>query len=225
VTDGFKVSAAHCAEPGNDVPECCQIKNDQISAGISAGGGEMGGLDRAGRMTVLFFFSRKARWGRLRAFGRQSLRNRAADYAQYQPTRCHLVGGDDLINFYNDAYRQTMGPEPPSVRGSDPSAAANAGLKSGDIIRPPDRAGDARRRCGPGHGKPAVPGDTSGRLGAGLLGPNGYRPIDEGRRRRAGVLVFAAKWGPRMFDATRAAREERGSELARVQQIGPDRRA
>src|ERR1700726_1906289 len=121
--------------------------------------------------------------------------------------------GPELIQFYNDAYRQTMGPE------RHPSALGQRGRdcwqEIWDIIGPQIeqvmRGGGATW-----HENQLVPVTRHGRLEQ-VYWTYGYSPIDEDDG-IGGVLVVCR-------DVTRdflasVALSERESELARVQQIG-----
>ena len=118
--------------------------------------------------------------------------------------------GPQLIQFYNDAYRQTMGPE--SIRRAGSARPGMLGRNLGHH-RSADRAGDERRR-GDLARKPAVAGHPSRQLRQHFW-TYGYSPIDDDDR-IGGVLVVCR-------DVTRrraAVLREREAELARVQQIG-----
>src|SRR5665647_2171521 len=121
--------------------------------------------------------------------------------------------GPELIQFYNDAYRQTMGPE------RHPSALGQHGRECWAEIWPIIGPQIEQVMSGGGatwHENQLVPVTRHGRLEE-VYWTYGYSPIDEGDR-VGGVLVVCR-------DVTRdylAAAElrEREAELARVQQIG-----
>lgn len=121
--------------------------------------------------------------------------------------------GPDLIQFYNDAYRQTMGPE------RHPGALGQRGRECWaeiwDIIGP-----QIEQVMSGGHATwhedHLVPVTRHGRLEQ-VYWTYGYSPIDEGDR-VGGVLVVCR-------DVTKdhlavAALREREAELARVQELG-----
>ena len=121
--------------------------------------------------------------------------------------------GTELIQFYNDAYRQTMGPE------RHPRALGQRGRECWEEIWPVIGPQIEQVMSGGGatwHENQLIPVTRHGRLEQ-VYWTYGYSPIDEGDR-VGGVLVVCR-------DVTRdylAAAElrEREAELARVQQIG-----
>ncbi|WP_458760215.1 PAS domain-containing protein [Afipia sp. TerB] len=121
--------------------------------------------------------------------------------------------GPDLIQFYNDAYRQTMGPE------RHPSALGQPGRECWaeiwDIIGP--QIEQVMSGGGPTwHEDQLVPVTRYGRLEQ-VYWTYGYSPIDEGDR-VGGVLVVCRDVTVDHLAAE--ALREREAELARVQQIG-----
>jgi PAS domain S-box-containing protein len=121
--------------------------------------------------------------------------------------------GPDLIQFYNDAYRQTMGPE------RHPSALGQGGRQCWaeiwDIIGPQIE----QVMSGGGatwHENQLVPVTRHGRLEQ-VYWTYGYSPIDEDDG-IGGVLVVCRDVTSDYLAAT--ALREREAELARVQQIG-----
>ena len=121
--------------------------------------------------------------------------------------------GAELIQFYNDAYRQTMGPE------RHPSALGQRGrecwVEIWDIIGPQIeqvmRGGGATW-----HENQLIPVTRHGRLEQ-VYWTYGYSPIDEDDG-IGGVLVVCRDVTSDVVAA--AALREREAELARVQQIG-----
>ena len=121
--------------------------------------------------------------------------------------------GPELIQFYNDAYRQTMGPE------RHPSALGQRGRECWEEIWPIIGPQIEQVMSGGGatwHENQLVPVTRHGRLEQ-VYWTYGYSPIDEGDR-VGGVLVVCR-------DVTRdylaaVALREREVELARVQQLG-----
>ena len=121
--------------------------------------------------------------------------------------------GEELIQFYNDAYRQTMGPE------RHPSALGQRGRECWaeiwDIIGPQIE----QVMSGGGatwHENQLVPVTRHGRLEQ-VYWTYGYSPIDEDDR-VGGVLVVCRDVTKDYLAA--AVLREREAELARVQQIG-----
>src|ERR1700712_4800557 len=121
--------------------------------------------------------------------------------------------GEGLIQFYNDAYRQTMGPE------RHPSALGQCGRECWaeiwDIIGPQIE----QVMSGGGatwHENQLIPVTRHGRLEQ-VYWTYGYSPIDEDDR-IGGVLVVCRDVTGDDLAAT--ALREREAELARVQQIG-----
>src|SRR5947209_2480321 len=121
--------------------------------------------------------------------------------------------GPQLIQFYNDAYRQTMGPE------RHPSALGQRGRECWAEIWPIIGPQIEQVMSGGGptwHENQLVPVTRHGRLEQ-VYWTYDYSPIDEGDR-VGGVLVVCR-------DVTRdylaaAALREREAELPRVQQLG-----
>jgi PAS domain S-box-containing protein len=178
--------------------------NRQTSADFLASGGEMGALTRAYDWSANPL-GRPESWP-------QSLRT-ALRILLNTNHPMFIWWGPKLIQFYNDAYRQTMGPE------RHPSALGQGGRECWaeiwDIIGPQIeqvmRGGGATW-----HENQLVPVTRYGRLEQ-VYWTYGYSPIDEDDR-VGGVLVVCR-------DVTRdymaaAALREREAELARVQQIG-----
>src|SRR5450756_846206 len=121
--------------------------------------------------------------------------------------------GPQLVQFYNDAYRQTMGPE------RHPSALGQRGrecwAESWDIIGPQIE----QVMSGGGatwHENQLIPVTRYGRLEQ-VWWTYGYSPIDEDDG-IGGVLVVCREVTADYLAAT--ALREREAELARVQQIG-----
>src|SRR6267154_2371702 len=121
--------------------------------------------------------------------------------------------GDELIQFYNDAYRQTMGPE------RHPSALGQGGRECWAEIWPIIGPQIEQVMSGGGatwHENQLVPVTRHGKLEQ-VYWTYGYSPIDEDDG-IGGVLVVCR-------DVTKdhlasVALREREAELARVQQIG-----
>jgi len=121
--------------------------------------------------------------------------------------------GPDLIQFYNDAYRQTMGPE------RHPSALGQRGRECWEEIWPIIGPQIEQVMSGGGatwHENQLVPVTRHGRLEE-VYWTYGYSPIDEGDR-VGGVLVVCRDVTKDYLAA--AELREREAELARVQQIG-----
>jgi len=121
--------------------------------------------------------------------------------------------GPELIQFYNDAYRQTMGPE------RHPSALGQRGRECWAEIWPIIGPQIEQVMSGGGatwHENQLVPVTRYGRLEQ-VYWTYGYSPIDEGDR-ISGVLVVCRDVTKEYLAA--AALREREAELARVQQIG-----
>jgi PAS domain S-box-containing protein len=178
--------------------------NGATSADFLAGGGEMGALTRAydWLSTPL---GRPETWP-------QSLRT-AVRILLNTNHPMFIWWGPQLIQFYNDAYRQTMGPE------RHPSALGQRGRECWaeiwDIIGPEIE----QVMSGGGatwHENQLVPVTRHGRLEQ-VYWTYGYSPIDEGDG-VGGVLVVCR-------DVTQdylasVALREREAELARAQQLG-----
>src|SRR5476649_2386088 len=178
--------------------------NRPASADFLAGGGEMGALTRAHDWSSSPL-GKPETWP-------QSLRT-AVRILLNTNHPMFIWWGPDLIQFYNDAYRQTMGPE------RHPSALGQGGRECWaeiwDIIGPQIE----QVMSGGGatwHENQLVPVTRHGRLEQ-VYWTYGYSPIDEDDG-IGGVLVVCR-------DVTRdylaaAVSREREAELARVQQIG-----
>jgi PAS domain S-box-containing protein len=178
--------------------------NRPTSADFLAGGGEMGALTRAYDWSASPL-GRPETWP-------QSLRTTLRILLNTNHPM-FIWWGEGLIQFYNDAYRQTMGPE------RHPSALGQRGRECWaeiwDIIGPQIE----QVMSGGGatwHENQLVPVTRHGSLEQ-VYWTYGYSPIDEGDR-VGGVLVVCR-------DVTRdylaaAVLREREAELARVQQIG-----
>jgi PAS domain S-box-containing protein len=178
--------------------------NGPTLADFLAGGGEMGALTRAYDWSASPLGAPDT-WP-------QSLRT-ALRILLNTNHPMFIWWGEELIQFYNDAYRQTMGPE------RHPSALGQRGRECWaeiwDIIGP-----QIKQVMGGGgatwHENQLVPVTRHGRLEQ-VYWTYGYSPIDEDDR-VGGVLVVCR-------DVTRdylaaAVLREREAELARVQQIG-----
>jgi PAS domain S-box-containing protein len=176
----------------------------QTSADFLAGGGEMGALTRAYDWSASPL-GRPETWP-------QSLRT-ALRILLNSNHPMFIWWGEELIQFYNDAYRQTMGPE------RHPSALGQRGRQCWaeiwDVIGPQIeqvmRGGGATW-----HENQLVPVTRHGRLEQ-VYWTYGYSPIDEDDG-IGGVLVVCR-------DVTKdylgsVALREREAELARVQQLG-----
>jgi len=178
--------------------------NRPTSADFLAGGGEMAELTRAYDWSATPLGKPEA-WP-------QSLRT-AVRILLNTNHPMFIWWGPDLIQFYNDAYRQTMGPE------RHPSALGQRGRECWQEIWPIIGPQIEQVMSGGGatwNENQLVPVTRHGRLEQ-VYWTYGYSPIDEGDR-VGGVLVVCR-------DVTRdylAAAElrEREAELARVQQIG-----
>jgi PAS domain S-box-containing protein len=178
--------------------------NGPTVADFLAGGGEMGALTRA--------YDWSASPLGLAETWPQSLRTTLRILLNTNHPM-FIWWGEELIQFYNDAYRQTMGPE------RHPSALGQRGRECWaeiwDIIGPQIE----QVMSGGGatwHENQLVPVTRHGRLEQ-VYWTYGYSPIDEDDR-VGGVLVVCR-------DVTRdylaaAVLREREAELARVQQIG-----
>ena len=178
--------------------------NRPTSADFLAGGGEMGALTRAHDWSASPLGPPEI-WP-------QSLRT-AVRILLNTNHPMFIWWGPELIQFYNDAYRQTMGPE------RHPSALGQRGRECWEEIWPIIGPQIEQVMSGGGatwHENQLVPVTRHGRVEQ-VYWTYGYSPIDEGDR-VGGVLVVCR-------DVTRdylAAAElrEREAELARVQQIG-----
>ena len=178
--------------------------NRPTSADFLAGGGEMGALTRAHDWSATPV-GKPESWS-------QSLRT-AVRILLNTNHPMFIWWGPELIQFYNDAYRQTMGPE------RHPSALGQRGRECWEEIWPIIGPQIEQVMSGGGatwHENQLVPVTRHGRLEQ-VYWTYGYSPIDEGDR-VGGVLVVCR-------DVTRdylaaAALREREVELARVQQLG-----
>ena len=178
--------------------------NRPTSADFLAGGGEMGALTRAYDWSATPL-GKPEIWP-------QSLRT-AVRILLNTNHPMFIWWGPELIQFYNDAYRQTMGPE------RHPSALGQRGRECWDEIWPIIGPQIEQVMSGGGatwHENQLVPVTRHGRLEQ-VYWTYGYSPIDEGDR-VGGVLVVCR-------DVTRdylaaAALRDREAELARVQQLG-----
>src|SRR6195952_3124273 len=173
-------------------------------ADFLAGGGEMGALTRAHDWSANPIGAPDS-WP-------QSLRT-AVRILLNTNHPMFIWWGEGLIQFYNDAYRQTMGPE------RHPSALGQGGRECWaeiwDIIDPQIeqvmRGGGATW-----HENQLVPVTRYGRL-EDVYWTYGFSPIDEDDR-VGGVLVVCRDVTKEHFAAL--ASREREAELARVQHIG-----
>jgi PAS domain S-box-containing protein len=178
--------------------------NRPTSADFLAGGGEMGALMRAYDWSGSPLGPPQA-WP-------QSLRT-ALRILLNTNHPMFIWWGEDLIQFYNDAYRQTMGPE------RHPSALGQRGracwAEIWDVIGPQIEqvmnGGGATW-----HENQLIPVTRHGRLEQ-VYWTYGYSPLDEGDS-IGGVLVVCRDVTKDFLAA--AALREREAELARVQQIG-----
>ena len=178
--------------------------NKLASADFLSGGGEMGALTRAHDWSANPL-GKPETWP-------QSLRT-ALRILLNTNHPMFIWWGEDLIQFYNDAYRQTMGPE------RHPSALGQPGRECWAEIWPIIGPQIEQVMSGGGptwHENQLVPVTRFGKLEQ-VYWTYGYSPIDEDDG-IGGVLVVCR-------DVTRdylasVALREREAELARVQQIG-----
>jgi PAS domain S-box-containing protein len=178
--------------------------NRPTSADFLAGGGEMGALTRAYDWSASSL-GKPETWP-------QSLRT-AVRILLNTNHPMFIWWSDELIQFYNDAYRQTMGPE------RHPSALGQGGRECWAEIWPIIGPQIEQVMSGGGatwHENQLVPVTRHGRLEQ-VYWTYGYSPIDEDDG-IGGVLVVCR-------DVTKdylasVALREREAELARVQQIG-----
>jgi PAS domain S-box-containing protein len=178
--------------------------NTGISADFLAGGGEMGALTRAHRWATTPLGAPES-WP-------QSLRTTVRLLLNSSHPML-LWWGPQLIQFYNDAYRQTMGPEfHPAALGQ---RCRECWDEIWDILGPQiDQvmiSGEGTR-----HENQLLPITHDGKLRQHLWSYS-YSPVDDDGR-IGGILVVCR-------DVTRERRAtavllEREAELARVQQIG-----
>jgi PAS domain S-box-containing protein len=178
--------------------------NRPASADFLAGGGEMGALTRAHDWSASPL-GKPETWP-------QSLRT-AVRILLNTNHPMFIWWGPELIQFYNDAYRQTMGPE------RHPSALGQGGRECWaeiwDIIGPQIE----QVMSGGGatwHENQLIPVTRFGKLEQ-VYWTYGYSPIDEDDG-IGGVLVVCRDVTTDYLAAT--ALREREAELARVQQIG-----
>jgi PAS domain S-box-containing protein len=178
--------------------------NRPTSADFLAGGGEMGALMRAYDWSASPLGEPDS-WP-------QSLRT-AVRILLNTNHPMFIWWGPELIQFYNDAYRQTMGPERhPSALGQGGRACwAEIWHIIGPQIEQVMRGGGATW-----HPNQLVPVTRHGRLEQ-VYWTYGYSPIDEDDG-IGGVLVVCRDVTEEYL-ASQALRE-REAELARVQQIG-----
>jgi PAS domain S-box-containing protein len=178
--------------------------NKPVSADFLAGGGEMGALTRAYDWSATPLGPPDT-WP-------QSLRT-ALRILLNTNHPMFIWWGSGLIQFYNDAYRQTMGPE------RHPSALGQGGRECWteiwDVIGP-----QIEQVMGGGgatwHENQLVPVTRYGRLEQ-VYWTYGYSPIDDDGG-VGGVLVVCRDVTKDYLAST--ALREREAELARVQQIG-----
>jgi PAS domain S-box-containing protein len=178
--------------------------NRLTSADFLAGGGEMGALTRAHDWSATPL-GKSETWP-------QSLRT-AVRILLNTNHPMFIWWGPGLIQFYNDAYRQTMGPE------RHPSALGQRGRECWEEIWPIIGPQIEQVMSGGGatwHENQLVPVTRHGRLEQ-VYWTYGYSPIDEGDR-VGGVLVVCRDVTKDFLAA--AALREREAELARVQQLG-----
>src|SRR5665213_2709660 len=178
--------------------------NQPTSADFLAGGGEMGALMRA--------YDWSASPLGLPESWPQSLRT-AVRLVLNTNHPMFIWGGPELIQFYNDAYRQTMGPE------RHPSALGQRGRECWAEIWPIIGPQIEQVMSGGGptwHENQLVPVTRHGRLEQ-VWWTYGYSPIDEDDG-VGGVLVVCRDVTADYLAA--AALREREAELARVQQVG-----
>jgi PAS domain S-box-containing protein len=178
--------------------------NRPTSADFLAGGGEMGALTRAHDWSATPL-GKPETWP-------QSLRT-AVRILLNTNHPMFIWWGPELIQFYNDAYRQTMGPE------RHPSALGQHGRECWDEIWPIIGPQIEQVMSGGGatwHENQLVPVTRHGRLEQ-VYWTYGYSPIDEGDL-VGGVLVVCRDVTGDYLAA--AALREREAELARVQQLG-----
>src|SRR5258706_2612227 len=178
--------------------------NRPTSADFLAGGGEMGALMRAHDWSG-------SRLGKPETWP-QSLRT-AVRILLNTNHPMFIWWGSDLIQFYNDAYRQTMGPE------RHPSGLGQGGRECWAEIWDINGPQIEQVMSGGGatwHEGPLVPVTRHGKLEQGYL-TYGFSPIDEDDG-IGGVLVGFR--GVTEEHLAAAKLREREAELARVQQLG-----
>jgi PAS domain S-box-containing protein len=178
--------------------------NRPTSADFLAGGGQMGALTRAHDWSASPL-GKPDTWP-------QSLRT-ALRILLNTNHPMFIWWGEELIQFYNDAYRQTMGPE------RHPSALGQRGRECWAEIWPIIGPQIEQVMSGGGatwHENQLVPVTRHGGLEQ-VYWTYGYSPIDEDDG-IGGVLVVCRDVTKDYLAA--AALREREAELARVQQIG-----
>jgi PAS domain S-box-containing protein len=178
--------------------------NKPTSADFLAGGGEMGALMRAYDWSASTLGPPDS-WP-------QSLRT-AVRLLLNTNHPMFIWWGEDLIQFYNDAYRQTMGPE------RHPSALGQGGRECWAEIWPIIGPQIEQVMNGGGatwHENQLVPVTRHGRLEQ-VYWTYGFSPIDEDDG-IGGVLVVCRDVTSERLAAD--ALRERETELARVQQVG-----
>jgi PAS domain S-box-containing protein len=178
--------------------------NRSKSADFLAGGGEMGALTRAHDWSATPIGAPDT-WP-------QSLRT-AVRILLNTNHPMFIWWGPELIQFYNDAYRQTMGPE------RHPSALGQCGRDCWAEIWPIIGPQIEQVMSGGGatwHENQLIPVTRHGRLEQ-VWWTYGYSPIDEADG-VGGVLVVCRDVTKEHLAAE--ALREREAELARVQQIG-----
>jgi PAS domain S-box-containing protein len=178
--------------------------NRSTSADFLAGGGEMGALTRAYDWSANPLGTPET-WP-------QSLRT-ALRILLNTNHPMFIWWGPKLIQFYNDAYRQTMGPE------RHPGALGQGGRECWAEIWPVIGPQIEQVMSGGGatwHENQLVPVTRHGKLEQ-VYWTYGYSPIDEGDR-IGGVLVVCRDVTKEYLSSV--ALREREAELARVQQIG-----
>jgi PAS domain S-box-containing protein len=178
--------------------------NRSKNADFLAGGGEMGALTRAHDWSATPIGAPDA-WP-------QSLRT-AVRILLNTNHPMFIWWGPELIQFYNDAYRQTMGPE------RHPSALGQCGRDCWAEIWPIIGPQIEQVMSGGGatwHENQLIPVTRHGRLEQ-VWWTYGYSPIDEADG-VGGVLVVCRDVTKEHLAAE--ALREREAELARVQQIG-----
>jgi PAS domain S-box-containing protein len=178
--------------------------NRSKNADFLAGGGEMGALTRAHDWSATPIGAPDA-WP-------QSLRT-AVRILLNTNHPMFIWWGPELVQFYNDAYRQTMGPE------RHPSALGQRGRDCWAEIWPiigPQIEQVMRGGGATWHENQLIPVTRHGRLEQ-VWWTYGYSPIDEADG-VGGVLVVCRDVTKEHLAAE--ALREREAELARVQQIG-----
>jgi PAS domain S-box-containing protein len=178
--------------------------NRQNPADFLAGGGEMGALTRS-------FDWSKTRLGKPESWP-QSLRT-AVRILLNTNHPMFIWWGAELIQFYNDAYRQTMGPE------RHPSALGQSGRECWAEIWPIIGPQIEQVMSGGGatwHENQLIPVTRNGRLEQ-VYWTYGYSPIDKDDG--VGGVLVVCRDVTEDYLAAKALRE-REAELARVQQLG-----